>query len=96
MFASPRSKRLDLHNFRAREWAPTLDAAGIPRRRIYDLRQTFVTHALAAGLGLFELSRYMGTSVKLLDKTTATSPKAPKTEPANSSKATPRTVLAKS
>ena len=69
VFASPRSKRLDTHNFRAREWAPALDAAGIRRRRIYDLRHTFATHALAAGLGLFELSRYMGTSVELIDKT---------------------------
>ena len=58
-----------LHNFRAREWAPALDAAGIRRRRIYDLRHTFATHALAAGLGLFELSRYMGTSIELIDKT---------------------------
>ena len=69
VFASPRSKRLDTHNFRAREWIPALDAAGIRRRRIYDLRHTFATHALAAGLGLFELSRYMGTSVELIDKT---------------------------
>ena len=69
VFASPRSARLDFHNFRIREWLPALDAAGIPRRRVYDLRHTFATNALAAGVSLFELSRFMGTSVELLDST---------------------------
>lgn len=31
--------------------------------RVYDLRHTFATFALRAGLGTFELSRYMGTSL---------------------------------
>lgn len=60
---------LDLHNWRAREWLPALDAAGLPRRRIYDLRHTFATWALAAGLSIFELARYMGTSVDMIDRT---------------------------
>jgi integrase len=60
---------LDLHNWRAREWIPALDAAGLPRRRIYDLRHSFATWALAAGLSIFELARYMGTSVDMIDRT---------------------------
>ena len=32
-------------------------------------RHTFATSALAAGLGLFELSRFMGTSVEMIDRT---------------------------
>lgn len=60
---------LDLHNWRAREWLPALDAAGLPRRRIYDLRHSFATWALAAGLSIFELARYMGTSVDMIDRT---------------------------
>ncbi len=31
-----------------------------PFRRIYDLRHTFATFALPAGISTFELSRYMG------------------------------------
>jgi pimeloyl-ACP methyl ester carboxylesterase len=31
-----------------REWAPALEVAGTPHRRIYDLRHTFTSHALAA------------------------------------------------
>jgi integrase len=60
---------LDLHNWRAREWLPAFDAAGLPRRRVYDLRHSFATWALAAGLSIFELARYMGTSVDMIDRT---------------------------
>jgi integrase len=52
---------LDLHNFRNRNWKSAQLAAGIdPFRRIYDLRHTFATFALRAGISTFELSRYMG------------------------------------
>jgi integrase len=60
---------LDLHNYRARDWLPAFDAAGVPRRRIYDTRHTFATFALHAGLSLFEVARYMGTSVRMIDLT---------------------------
>ena len=42
---------------------------GPPPRRIYDLRHSFATWALAAGLSIFELARYMGTSVEMIDRT---------------------------
>jgi integrase len=48
---------------------PALDAAGLPRRRIYDLRHTAISHWLAAGLGSFEVARFMGTSVRMVDLT---------------------------
>jgi integrase len=88
---------LSLHNWRAREWEPALEAAGFytcscggpmrsaktrrgvrrcercaaerPSRRVYDLRHTFAAHALAAGIGLYELARYMGTSADQIDRT---------------------------
>ncbi len=61
---------LDLHNWRARYWIPALDAAGLEKgRRIYDLRHTFATEALAAGLSTFAVARYVGTSVRMLDAT---------------------------
>jgi integrase len=69
VFSSPRGKHLDLENWRRRDWHPALDAAGIPSRRIYDLRHTFATHALAAGLSIFEVARFMGTSVRVIDST---------------------------
>jgi integrase len=35
----------------------------------YVLRHTFASNALAAGVGTFELARYMGTSVEMIDRT---------------------------
>jgi integrase len=40
-----------------------------PTRSPYALRNTFASWAIAAGIGLFELSRLMGTSVEQIDKT---------------------------
>jgi integrase len=61
---------VNLHNWRAREWKPAIRAAGIePERRICDLRHTYATFSLAAGVSLFTLSRRMGTSVEMIDRT---------------------------
>ena len=60
---------LDLHNFRNRNWKPAQFAVGIePFRRIYDLRHTFATFAFRAGISTFELSRYMGASLTMIDR----------------------------
>jgi integrase len=70
LFAAPEGGYLDLHNWRPRHWRPAQRAAGIiPTRRLYDLRHTFATVALRAGLGTYELSRYMGTSLINIDRT---------------------------
>jgi hypothetical protein len=59
----------DLHNFRNRNWKPAQISIGIePFRRIYDLRHTFATFALLAGISTFELSRYMGASLTMIDR----------------------------
>ena len=69
LFPAPRGGYIDLERFRSREWAPALRAAGLPSRRIYDLRHTYATWSLAAGIGLFTLSRRMGTSLAMIDAT---------------------------
>jgi integrase len=57
VFPSLRGGYLDLHNFRNRNWKPAQEAAGIaPLRRVYDLRHTFATFALRAGISTFDLS----------------------------------------
>jgi hypothetical protein len=43
-----------------------LDAAGLSSRRLYDLRHSFASNALVAGISLYELSRYRGASVRVL------------------------------
>jgi integrase len=63
LFPSATGLLLDLHNWRAREWMPALDAAGVDHGTIYTLRHTAITNWLAAGLTVVEVSRYAGTSV---------------------------------
>jgi integrase len=68
LFPAPRGGYLDLHNFRRRTWKPAQLAAGIePLRRPYDLRHTFATFALRAGISTFDLSRFMGASLTMID-----------------------------
>ena len=69
LFPSVRGAYFDLHNFRTREWKPAQLAVGIsPLRRVYDLRHTFATFALRAGISTFDLSRYMGASLTMIDR----------------------------
>ena len=65
LFPAPEGGLLNLDNFRRREWRPAVEASGVARpARIYDLRSTFASNALAAGVTVFELARVMGTSVR--------------------------------
>jgi integrase len=63
---SPASEggRINIDNFRAREWAPALKAAGIAHRRIYDMRHTFATWSLAAGMSIFTLGGGWGRACR--------------------------------
>lgn len=36
--------------------------------RLYDLRSTFASNALAAGVTVYELARIMGTSVRMIEQ----------------------------
>ena len=54
---------------RRREWDPAIEAAAIARpARIYDLRSTFASNALAAGVTVFELAKIMGSSVRMIER----------------------------
>ena len=44
-------------------------ATGLAHRTPYSLRHTFASFSIGAGVSLFELARYMGTSVDQIDKT---------------------------
>jgi integrase len=69
LFPAPGGGLINLDNFRRREWAPAVEASGIARpARIYDLRSTFASNALAAGVTAFELARIMGTSVLMIER----------------------------
>ena len=57
LFPASEGGRINIDNFRTREWVPALKAAGVPHRRIYDMRHTFATWSLAAGMRWARASR---------------------------------------
>ncbi len=69
VFPGHRGGYLDIHHFRPYQWRPAQETAGVdPLRRIYDLRHTFATFALRAGISTFDLSRFMGASLTMIDR----------------------------
>jgi integrase len=69
VFPAARGGYIGLDSWRSREWYPALEAAGLDRRGPYALRHTFVTNALAAGVPIFDVARYAGTSVLMIERT---------------------------
>ena len=69
LFPAARGGHIGLDGWRTRHWYPALEAAGIRQRGSYQLRHSFASEALAAGVSIFELARVMGTSVKMIDRT---------------------------
>jgi integrase len=69
LFPASQGGYIGLDTWRTREWYPALEAAGVEQRGPYHLRHTFATEALAAGVSTFELSRLMGTSIAMIDRT---------------------------
>jgi integrase len=69
LFAADKGGHLDLHKWRRDVWTPALKAAGLAHRGPYALRHTYASFSIAAGVSLFELARFMGTSVEQIDRT---------------------------
>lgn len=69
LFPNARGGRIDYRNFGRRHWKPAQKAAGIePLRDLYDLRHTYVTFALRAGIAVFAVSRFIGSSIAMIDQ----------------------------
>jgi integrase len=68
VFAAKRGGPFDFENFRRRDWRDMIESAGIVKpARIYDLRSTFISNALARGLTVFETARIAGTSTRMIE-----------------------------
>jgi integrase len=68
LFPGERGGFLNLHDWRRTEWTPAVKASGLAHRPPYAMRHTFATFAIASGVSLFELARFMGTSVEQIDQ----------------------------
>jgi integrase len=68
LFSNSRGGRIDFRSFGRRHWKPAQERAGIePLRGLYDLRHTYATFALRAGVPVFAVSRFMGSSIAMID-----------------------------
>ena len=68
LFPNSRGGYVDFRNFNRRHWKPAQKALGIePLRDLYDLRHSYATFALRAGVPVFAVSRFMGTSIAMID-----------------------------
>ena len=62
MFTSAHGTPIDDHNFRRRHWAPALAAAGVPYRKPYNTRHSFISQALDQGWSVSEIASITGNS----------------------------------
>jgi integrase len=68
LFPNARGGRIDFRSFGRRHWKPAQRRAAIePLRGLYDLRHTYATFALRAGVPVFAVSRFMGSSIAMID-----------------------------
>jgi integrase len=65
-FVSEKGQPLDISNFRARIWSPTLKRAGLKYRYPYQARHTFATKHLSQGYDPLWIANQMGPSLKML------------------------------
>ena len=69
LWPAPAGGVLNLDNWRRRTWAPAVKATGLAApARIYDLRSTFISEALAAGVPVFTVAKIAGTSVRMIER----------------------------
>jgi integrase len=69
LFPNARGRHIDFRSFGRRHWQVAQVAAGIePLRHLYDLRHTYATFALRAGVSVFAVSRFMGSSIAMIDR----------------------------
>lgn len=69
LFPNARGGRIDFRSFGRRQWKPAQQRAGVePLRGLYDLRHTYATFALRAGVPVFAVSRFMGSSIAMIDR----------------------------
>lgn len=69
LFPATRGGVLNIDNWRRRTWAPAINASGVAKpARIYDLRATYASESISAGIGADVLARVMGTSVAMIEE----------------------------
>ncbi|MBD2039689.1 tyrosine-type recombinase/integrase [Microcoleus sp. FACHB-672] len=66
VFPAPNGNPISDNNFCKRAWAKSLEVAGVPYRKPYNTRHTFISHCLAGGMNPVELAAVTGHDVQTL------------------------------
>jgi integrase len=66
IFRSQNRKIVDFHNFNNRTWHPTIKALGIKDRKPYQMRHSYITFCLDAGMDAKDVARLVGTSPEMI------------------------------
>ncbi len=69
LFPAPAGGRMEVDAFCRREWWRALRAAGVGQRALRELRHTYATWSLAAGVDIATLARRMGLTVEQVERT---------------------------
>jgi integrase len=77
VFVTPNGNPIRDQNFCRRAWKTILTELGIPYRKPYYLRATFISHALEAGVSPTTIAAMTGHSVQVLFQYYAAAIKAP-------------------
>jgi hypothetical protein len=96
LFPNSIGGRIDINNWRSREWAPALTPADVEHRRIHDMRHVRDVESRGR-MSIFTLSRRIGTRVPMIDQTYQSglgssadgAPPAPRTIAANAPRVSP-------
>lgn len=62
VFSATEGGPIDDHNFRRRYWSPVLEAVGVPYRKPYSMRHSFISQAFDQGWSVSEIASITGNS----------------------------------
>ena len=68
VFTTRQGNPIDEHNFSARAWSNILSRLGIPYRKPYNCRHTFISHCLQSDMNPVVVAQITGHDVRVLYK----------------------------
>jgi integrase len=66
VFQTPKGNAIDDHNFRNRAWVTVLKEQGVIYRKPYNMRSTFISHALSSGMNPMTVAQITGHDPKTM------------------------------
>ena len=68
LFVNTKGGPLNQYHWAPEHWPRCIKALGLPYRKFYATRHTFISLALSEGADVYGVARYAGTSVAMIEK----------------------------